>query len=328
MSDQMIEKERLASMGVEIIGLGHYLPKRKVLNEEILSSITLKASSVDDKVLGNIGVESRYWANEEETVVYMAKEAAKMAIDMAQIKAEDIDLLLLTNWTSRETIPDLAPQVALQLNAHNALAFDLCTACCGFIHAVTTACMYLLSHPRMQTAVVACSEQFSKCVRPHSKGELITGDAAGAVVLKKSNNKVNGIIDFDLRSDGRLSYVVGVKKPEIWVRSKPELATVAAEKNKEAVNYIFSRNDLKVEDIDWFVPHPGTERVHEEIKEYIGLPDEKFVINFKEVANTSSASIPLVLSINYHNGKFKKNDLILSPAIGSGLYYGALLFRL
>jgi len=320
--------ERLESLGIEVKGFGHYLPRRKVENDEIMNSITLKASSVDTKVLGDIGVKSRYWADEDETIEYMAKCSSEMALKSAGISVNDVDLLILSNWTSRQYVPDIAPQVAMLLGADNALSFDICCACCGFINAVMTASMYLNSNPRMKVAVVVSSEQFSKGVKPHSKGQLITGDASGAVVLVKTGNRKNGVIDYVLRSDGNLKELVGVKMPECWVRSKPELAVQGPIKNVEVAAELLDRNEINMKDIDWYVPHPGTDTVNNGIKSGLNIPDEKFIVNFERVANTSSASIPLVLSENYHSGKFKKNDLIMMSGIGSGLYYGALLIRI
>ena len=320
--------EKLESLGVEIKGFGHYLPRKKVENDEIMSSITLKASSVDTAVLGDIAVKSRYWADEDETIAYMAKCASEMALKSSGISAKDVDLLVLSNWTSRQFVPDIAPQVASLLGADKALSFDVCCACCGFINAVMTATSYLNTDPRMKTAIVVSSEQFSKGVRPHSKGQLITGDAAGAIILMRTGNKKNGVIDFNLKSDGNLKSLVGVKMPECWVRSKPELAKLGPIKNVEVAAEILDRNEITIEDIDWYVPHPGTDTVNNGIKAGLNIPDEKFITNFDRVANTSSASIPLVLSENYHSGKFKKDDVIMMSGIGSGLYYGALLIRI
>lgn len=322
------KKHNLNTIGIEIIGWGHYLPKRLVTNEEVNARITLETSSVDEKVIGNVGVSTRYWADEEETVQFMSKMSGEEALQNAGVRPEEIDLLILENWTERKYVPDLAPSVASAIGAKNAMAFDMCTACCGFTTASTTASMYLLAHPRVKKVLVICTEQFSHRVRPGSKGELIVGDASAAFVLQRNKNTNSGIIDFELGNDGDLKDVVKVKMPEGWIKSKPELAQVAADLNKRAIDAIFQRNHISVKDIDWYVPHPGTQVVHEEIKNYIGLPEEKFIINFDRVANVSSASIPLVISENVKTGKFKKGDVLMCPAIGSGIYYGAILLRL
>lgn len=318
----------LKTNGIEIIGWGHYLPQRVVTTEEVNSRITLKTSSIDEKVIGNVGVKTRHWSSDEETIELMSKISGENALKNANLKASDIDLLLLVNWTERKYVPDLAPSVASLIGAKNAMAFDLCTACCGFATAVMTACMYLQAHDRVDNVLIICTEQFSHRVRPGSKGELIVGDASASLVLTKNTNATSGIIDFELKNDGSLKDIVKVKMPEGWVKSKPELAQVAAELNKRAIDTIFSRNKISMQDINWLVPHPGTEVVHEEIKRHIGCADNKFITNFSEVANVSSASIPLVISINLETGKFRKGDICLCPSIGSGIYYGATLLRL
>lgn len=324
-----LRKHELNTMGVEVVGWGHYLPKRVVTTEEIREKITLKASSIDQKVIGDgTGVISRHRADEDETVAYMSKMSIGRALEEARVEGSNVDLLILVNWTDKIYIPEAAPMIATEIGANHAIGFDLSTGCCGFTTATMTAAMYLLGHPRVNTAVVVCTEIFSKRVRPGSTGELIVGDGSVAFVLKRSDSEESGIIDFDLGNEGKLRDLITVKMPEGWIKSKPELANVAAGLNKRAIDDILERNNITAEDIDWFIPHPGTQIVHETIKEYIQLPDDKFVVNFERVANLSSASIPMVISESLKSGKFSKGDLCLCPAIGSGMYYGATLIRL
>lgn len=317
---------KLETTGIEILGYGHYLPRRVVTNEEILGQITIKASSVDNAVLGNIAVTSRHWADEDETINYMAEQAIYQALEESNVAVEDIDLLILSNWTDRVWVPDNAPQIATSIGAKDAYAFDVCTACCGFMHGINIAMSLLLRRKRYKIAVVVSSEHFSRGVRPKSKGQLITGDGAGAVVLKYTGNTERGIVDCIIHNNGELKDIVAVKKPECWVRSKTELGPTAAMKNTEVVNEIMSDNGVTIEDINWFVPHPGTDVVHEKIRQALGLPEDKFITNYTRIANTSSASIPIVLSENTKSGEFKKNDIVLSCGVGSGFYYGAMLY--
>lgn len=320
--------KKLKSTGIEILGYGHYLPKKIVTNEEIMDTITIKASSVDNDVLGNIGVKSRHWASEEETINYMAEQAIYAALEMCNVKPEDVDLIILSNWTDRVWVPDNAPQIANDIGAKNTLAFDVCCACCGFMHGVNTAMFYLMGSKRYKTAIVVSSEHFSKGVRPNSKGQLISGDGAGAVVLRNTGNTERGIIDCIIHNEGSLKDIVGVKKPECWVRSKSELGVTAAEKNSLVVNELFKENGITMEDVDWFVPHPGTDVVNTKIRQALNIDVDKFVTNYERIANTSSASIPIVLSENVESGKFKKEDVIVSCGVGSGFYYGAMLYIL
>lgn len=313
--------------GIEITGIGSYYPERIVKNEEIVATMNSKGSAVDDEVLGKIEIKSRHWAAENEDETDLATSAVNEALKDAGVTADSIDLMVVSNWSARQFVPEIAPQIALQTGAKNAFAFNVCTACSGFLHAVQTAWMFLLSN-RWKRAVVVSSDIFSRRVRPGSKGQLVTGDAAAAVVLERTENTESGLIDSVFHCDGSLKDITRVPPPEGWVKSQPELIDNAIQSNVYVVNQLLERNNLTMNDIDWVVPHPGTNPVHNGIKKELNIPDEKFMVNFQHRGNTGSASIPNALAEFYKNGTFKKGDLIISPGVGSGWYYGGILFRL
>jgi 3-oxoacyl-[acyl-carrier-protein] synthase-3 len=184
--------------------------------------------------------------------------------------------------------------------------------------------MYMTS-TGAQRALVTCSEQFSRRVRPGSKGELLCADAAGAGLLEREEG-ARGLVDSVVHSDGDRADVIGARPPKGWVRSQHDLPEHAVESIVGACDSIMRRNGVSVEDIDWVIPHPGTDVVHGKVKAALGVPDEKFVVNFERFGNTSSASIPIVLAEERERGRLRDGDLVLSPAIGAGWYYGALLY--
>ena len=111
-------------------------------------------------VIGDIGVTKRHRANEKETSVFMASKACEMAMKNAGVSPESIDLYLFCNWTERYYLPDLAPQASILNGTKNALAFDLGTACTGFVHGVQTASCYLQTG-KWKKALVVGAERFS-----------------------------------------------------------------------------------------------------------------------------------------------------------------------
>ncbi|MDQ1295400.1 MAG: ketoacyl-ACP synthase, partial [Actinomycetota bacterium] len=285
-------------------------------------------NQVDEAVIGTVEVVSRHVHDETETIDAMAAQAAGDALRQADVGPGDVDLLVLGNWSERQFIPEIAPQVALRLGAVNALAFDVCGACTGFVHGTQIAASLLSAHHDWDTAVVVCSEHFSSRVRPGSKGELIVGDAAGAVVLRKGLDEPRGLIDSLLISDGESAGATGVLPPRGWIKSRPDLVGLGIKSHVETCRTLLERNGLTTDDIDWFVPHPGTTPMHEGVRDALGIAPEKFVTNFTVRANTGSASIPIVLSEYRDNGTFSPGDLVLASAVGSGWYYGGLLVRL
>jgi len=316
-----------ADSGIRIRGFGHYYP-RQLIHNDLRSLDTMPSSEVDDKILGRISVRSRHRADERETVLVMAVEAAAEAVKRAEVDPAELDLVLLTNWTDRLYAPEMAPQVAYAIGARRALGFDLCGACTGFVHAVQTAAAYLLSPTALRTALIVSSERFSRRVRPGSRGELVAGDAAAAAVLERGDPAVPGLLDSVLHSKGEYADLTVGQPPDGWVRSRPGLVEQAVQSITETVSELLDRNGLDIADIDWLVPHSGTAPIFTTIQEKIGIAPEKFVTNFETRANTSSASIPVVLSENCANGTFRRGDLFLTPAVGGGWFYGGLLFRL
>jgi 3-oxoacyl-[acyl-carrier-protein] synthase-3 len=337
---------RWVGSGVRITGLGHYYPRNQVRNPP--PADLPEGNRVDKAVVGDVGVLTRHVSDESETVVAMGVSAVRDALLEAGRQASDLDLLILVNWTSRSLVPELAPQITEEIGAEHALAFDLCGACTGFILAVQTVAAYLVSMPEVRCAAVVCSEQMSQRVRPGSKGVYIVGDAAGAAILERRppssvpgssaghgeselrepEPRESGLIDSVLSCRGREGDAVIAVPPEGWLRSQPKLVTLAVEGVVSSVHRLLERNGLTIADIDWVVPHPGSDTIHRTIRDRLGVPAERFVVNFETRANTSSASIPIVLSEFTRSGRFRRGDLFLAPAIGSGLYQGGLLFRL
>jgi 3-oxoacyl-[acyl-carrier-protein] synthase-3 len=316
-----------AGAGLGFTGFGHYYPRDLVYNARLARDA--EGGAVDQAVIGSVEVRSRHVAAEDETIDFMAARAAAAALDRAGRAPAEVDLLVLGNWSERQLVPELAPQVALRLGASRALAFDVCGACTGFVHGVQTAAALLAAHPSWRVAVVACSEYFSRRVRPGSKGTLVVGDAAGAAVLEKREPDAGrGLIDSLLCSAGESAEAVTVRPPLGWIKSKPELVELGVASTTAVASRLLERNDLKIDQIDWFVPHPGTSPIHAAVRERLAIAPERFITTFETRANTGSASIPTAVSEYLEKGVFHRGDLCLTPAVGSGWFYGGLLFEL
>lgn len=310
--------------GVGFTGLGHYFPRTLVDNS---AGTEATSNSLEDKLLGDLGVLTRYRSDEEETVQYMAVRAAERALADAGLTADDIDLVILSNWTDRLYGPEIAPRIASDLGMSGVLAFDVCAGCAGFVMGVQTAALHLTGPMGIRRALVISSERFSRRVRPGSKGELVTGDAAGAAVVEISGTEGRGLIDSQLSTDGTRHHLTGAYPPHGWVRSSPDLIEEAIAHATTVTREILGRNGLTVADLDWFVPHSGTSPIMDGIQKELGLAPERFASNFRVRGNLSSASIPTVLSEFTADGQITPGNLVLAPAVGGGWFYGALLFR-
>lgn len=316
-----------------ITGCGHYLPKRIVENSEF--ERTLDTS--DEWISSRSGIKRRHFANEDETTSAMATLAAKEALEDAGLVAEDIDAIILATSTSDLTFPSAATMVQANLGMTRGFAYDVQAVCAGFVFALANANALIISGQAKKVLVIG-SETFSKLMDWEDRSTCVLfGDGAGAVIVSAENGTGDksdrGILASDLNSDGTLKnilYVDGgvstqstgylrMHGKEVYRHAIEKLATTAQNSMETA--------GVSVSEIDWIVPHQANIRIIHGTAKKMGIPKERILTTVQDHGNTSAASIPLALSVSKINGFIKKNDLIVTEAIGGGLAWGSLVIR-
>jgi 3-oxoacyl-[acyl-carrier-protein] synthase-3 len=312
---------------VRITGWGSYLP------ELMHDNTTLPA--LDEPIaaaeLERIGVHRRGWASPREGIAEMAVLAARRALARAGVSPEDLDVVIVANWTQRRYLPEFAPTVVRMLGARRAFGHDLGCACAGFLYGVGSA-SELLRNPRYRRALVVASEQTSQRARPRSRGTLILGDAAGAVVLERGAGAPRGgqLIDYELACDGEHAAIMEIDAAG-WVHthiSQRDLCRLAAQSIAEVTGRLLARNQRTLADITWLVPHSGTAGVQAAIARRLALPADRILTNYAMVGNVSSASIPVALDHFLATGQVRPGDTVLSAAVGGGWYAAAALYTI
>lgn len=310
--------------GLSFRGFGRYFPEHcEEVPEELPEAPAMEAAILGDE----LGVERRHLANDTETVSFMAVRAGEMALRDAGLEPKDVDLLLLSSWSQRKWAPEEGPRVAMRLGAERALAFDICAACVGFVHGVQTGAALLTAH-NWRRALVICADQFTQRLKPGKRGSYVGGDGAGAAVLEAGPPDDSRVRDSVLLSYGEHAGVSKTHGSQGWTVSLPTIADVAAETAGEATDVLLERSGLRTADIDWVVPHPGSERISRKLIERIGAEPEQVLTNLRTRGQTTSATIPSALSEFTESGVLRKGDVVLSPAAGAGWYSGALLYQL
>ncbi|MGZ3450499.1 MAG: 3-oxoacyl-[acyl-carrier-protein] synthase III C-terminal domain-containing protein [Polyangiales bacterium] len=308
-----------------VTGVGSYLPKLMHTNQ----TLPPLDSEVTEAELEKIGVRLRGWAGEDEGIAEMAARAAERALARADVKAADLDFVILANWTQRRYIPEHAPKVKALLGATRAFAFDVSTACAGFVHGVAIAHGFL-QNPRFHRGVVVASETTSQRGRPASKSTLVFGDASGAVVVERDRKGAIELIDYELAVDETQHHIMDVNQ-EGWVRThvkQKELVELTSRCFRDTTSKILGRNGLTMNDVDYVLPHSGTAGVQAALVRTLEVPQSKVLTNFATIGNVSSAAIPTALDEFLANGTLKPGHLVLSPAVGTGFYSAALLYRI
>ena len=307
-----------------IIGTGSYLPPKVVTNFDLEKTL----DTSDDWITARTGIKERRIVTDQNTCD-LALEASIKALSMAELKPEDIDLIILSTTTPDKIFPATATMLQNRLGA-SCPAFDLQAVCAGFVFALTTAQQYIENGAAKNILVVG-SETMSRIVDWNDRSTAILfADGAGAVILSADNN--TGIKHSKLYSDGNYLSSLHVNNNRI-----NELGTIEMEGNevfKIAVNKLsevaeetLTDCNMTSEDIHWMVPHQANIRIINAIAKRIKLPLDKVILTLDKHGNTSAASIPLALDTGVRDGRIKKGETLLFEGIGGGFSWGSVLLE-
>lgn len=309
---------------------GSYLPKNIVTNNDL----SKKVDTSDEWITERTGIKQRHIADDSELTSDLAFNACQNALKNSDIKAEDIELIIVATTTPDLTFPSTATILQSKLKAKKAFAFDVQAVCSGFVYAFNIADNFIKSG-QVKNALIVGAETLSRIVDWQDRNTCVLfGDGAGAVLLKSNTEENRGTISSNLHSDGEFCDILkttgGIslnKEAGFITMSGREVFKHAVEKMSKSVLKTLSDANLETSDIDLLVPHQANLRILNSVAKKLKLSDEKVVITLQNHANTSAASIPLALDIANKESRLKKGDLIVLEALGGGLTWGSIALR-
>ena len=316
-----------------IAGVGSFLPEKVVTNKDLEEVM----DTTDEWIQERTGIKRRHIAGEGETTGSMGLEAAKRAMDMAGVTADEIDLIVLGTATPDKVFPSTACIIQRRLGVVGGPAFDVHAACSGFLYGLDLANRYLRTGGAKKALVIG-SETLSRITNWEDRGTAVLfGDGAGAVVLEACDEP--GIMATHIHANGEYEELLHIRqgvsigydvtrKGEAYIEMngnavfKRAVATFGAIA-KETIADL----DGHLDDIDWFVPHQANMRIITAAAKKIGLPMERVIATVDEHANTSGASIPLALDLAIRDGRIKRGDTLLFAAFGAGFTWGSAMLK-
>ena len=316
-----------------VAGVGHYLPKRVVPNSEFEKTL----DTTDEWIRTRSGIERRHFADDKETTSFMATTAAKSALAMAGVSADDVDAIIVATSTADLTFPSAATMVQSALGMTRGFAFDVQAVCAGFVFALSNANALIVSSQAHRVLVIG-AETFSRIMDWTDRSTCVLfGDGAGAVLLEAQDgtgtSDDRGILATDLNSDGRyrdLLYVDGGVSTQTTGHLRMQGNQVfrhAVEKLAATAEASLAKAGLTNANVDWIVPHQANIRIIKGTAKKMGIPMDRVVVTVQDHGNTSAASIPLALSIGCARGQIKSGDVVVTEAIGGGLAWGSVVLR-
>jgi 3-oxoacyl-[acyl-carrier-protein] synthase III len=323
-----------------IVGTGTYLPERVVTNDDLSKKMGIDTS--DAWIRERTGIGSRRIAAPDEATSDMATAASRKALEMAGIRADELDLIVCGTVTADMPFPAAACFVQSKLGATKAAAFDVSAACAGSIFALSIADQYLKGG-MAQKVLVLGAELLTRITDWSDRSTCVLfGDAAGAMVLVPETRPDRGLLSTHLHTDGRQSSILNIPGggslkpfgPEVHEHRDQFIKMNGREVYKTAVRALeacsreaLQRNGYRIQDVDVVIAHQANLRILEHVMKKLEIPLEKCELNIEEVGNTSSASVPLTLDQANRAGRLKDGDLVLMMAIGGGMAWGSALLK-
>jgi 3-oxoacyl-[acyl-carrier-protein] synthase-3 len=310
------EPATLVSAG--IVGLGCALPERVVANAEINAAIGV----ADDWIVRRTGIRERRYADPRAALAELATAAAREALADAGIEGSAVDLVLVASCSQDSVMPNAAPQVAHALGAARAGAFDVGSACTGFLSALAAA-RAMLACGAAHTAVVIGAEIMSRHVDPHDRNTAaLFGDGAGAIVATAGAPGELGPVV--LGADGaHAGLIVADRDTQLLAMDGHETFKQAVKRLGEASIAAAAAAGVPLRELDLYVYHQANTRILASLAERLGLDPGKVVDAIATLGNTSAASVPLALAQARAEGRLAAGMRVLLAAAGSGFTWGA-----
>ena len=319
----------------QIIGTGRCLPNEPISNEVLVERMARQGVETSDEwIRERSGITQRYWANDDQPVSVLSEIAARNALEMAGVSAEELDFIIIGSSTPDMIFPSAACLVQAKLGAKNAFAMDVQAACTGFVYALSVA-NSMIQSGQIKTALVIGAETISDVHDEQDRTTAVLfGDGAGAVVVRASDEP--GILACKLHSDGELANVLygDAKIRQGKVMGDPRIKMDGQAVFKTAVTVLpecaeetLAAVNMPIEQLDWYIPHQANIRIIQSACKRLGFPMEKTVVTVDQHGNTSAASVPLALDTAVRDGRIKKGQTVLMQGVGGGFTWGSVLMR-
>jgi len=322
---------------VSIVGTGSYVPE-KVLTNDDLSRIV---ETSDEWITTRTGIKERRIAADGEQTSDMATTAALKALEQANIKPIDVDLILVATATPDMLFPATACFVQKKIGATNAACLDISAACAGFLFGIEIAQQFITSHTHDVVLVIGAEKLTSITNWTDRNTCVLFGDGAGAAVLRHRGS-AHGVISTHIGSDGQFSDILfmpggGSRCPITKENVDMNLATIhmlGKEVYKQAVTAMVSASKkvladagLTADDIACVIPHQANLRIIEAIADRLKIPLERFYVNLDKYGNTSAAAVAMALDEANRTGRIKQGDYVLMVVFGGGLTWASTVIE-
>ncbi len=325
-----------------VLGTGHAVPARTVTNDEFVTSM----DTSDEWIRTRTGIRQRHWITPGETGVDLGLEASRQALEMAGLKAPDLDAIVYATISPDHFLPGNGVFLQRKLGVGTIPAFDIRLQCAGFVYAMAMADSFIRGGVYQRVLVVGQEIQSTRMdVSPRGRHTAVLfADGAGAVVLGGTNEASRGILTFDLHAEGAHAEKLWVDEPGALHNPTVDVDRYAAGRYflemdgkevfrhavvrmPESVRTCLDRIGESAGSLKLLIAHQANQRISEVVQKELGLADHQVYNNIERFGNTTSATIPIALDECVRGGRLAPGDLVALTAFGSGFVWGTVLLR-
>ena len=321
------------SLYARILGTGSCLPPRRLTNADMVDMLAQRQiETSDDWIVERTGIRARHFVDEGVFASDLGAQAARQAMQAAEVSPQDIDLIIVATSTPDMVFPSTAAIIQHKLGIAGCPAFDVQAVCSGFVYALTVADA-MIRGGNAKKALVIGSEVFSRLLDFNDRTTCVLfGDGAGAVVVGASDTP--GILASDLHADGQHvgilcvpGHVSGGKimGDPLLKMDGQAVFKLAVGVLEQAAKATLAKAGKTEADIDWLIPHQANIRIMTSTARKLKMSMDKVVVTVDQHGNTSAASIPLALDHAVRSGQVKPGDTLMLEGVGGGFTWGAVL---
>ncbi len=323
---------------LKIAGVGYCVPETVIKNEDL----TKLYDTSDEWIYTRTGIKERRVVSGEENAIDLGYEAAKNALKKANIKPEEIDMIIAASSAPADLYPAMACRIQARLGIKEIPAFDVTAACSGLIYTMEMARAFIGAGIHKKILIVATDNNSRFCDWTDRSVSILFGDGAGAMVLTEAEDGVDDILAIDIKADGSIGEYITLpftgqncplvepceQKPSHVKMNGREVYKFVAKILPEYIDKCLKQAGMKAEDIDYLIPHQANQRIIEAVQSRLGYSDEKVISNIKYYGNTSAASVPIALAEGVEHGKIKLPCTAILCGFGAGMTWGVAIVRL
>lgn len=321
LSDRSALGSQRAVAGAAIGSAGMAVPERIVENEPIAERLGVDAAWIVKRT----GISRRHVLAPGERLVDIAAKAGAAALAKADLDAGDVDLVLVATTSKDQITPDAAPLVAAELGARRAGAFDVGSACTGFVAAVAVARGQIETGAAESVLVIGADALVQYLDPDDKRTAALFGDGAGAVVMTATDppGRVSTPV---LHADGGQAELIYANHDDGKLQMQGgETFQNAVARLSEVTGEALDVAGVDIDDIDLFVYHQANRRILRAVGERLDLRSERVLDYIAEYANTSAATIPIALAEAQGDGTLAAGQRLLLAAFGAGFTWGAVV---